>query len=550
MKKILVLALALVLVLSFGVFAEEKTPEQIIDDYLYGGTVYIGRTNTPEGMFSPLYSETVYDADIEDVVFEGLTSVNKFFEPIPQLALKWEVSDDFLTYTFYLDDRAKFHDGHPLTAKDVKYTYQMFLHPDYGGVRASNFTSILGAVEYQKGEADEVKGIKIIDDYTIEISLKEVYAPFLVNTTGFGIVPEHILSKYEPAELDKIPFNQHPIGSGPFKFVEYKTDEYSKLAAYEDYRLGRPYLDYVVFNYISDEARLIMIEKGELDWVDIPGDEFNEVIQFNNITLHKQIRNGFGYLAFNLKSDESPVSQQAVRQAIAHGINRKGFQEVVMNGLAVNVNSPISQASWAYTNELNEYEYSPEKSQAILEEAGWKKNKSGIYEKDGKPLAFTITASSGSQFIDQLVALAQDNLNSIGFDITLERIEFNTMRDQIDEGILDVWFMGWRFGGDPDPYNVWHSDGDWNNTGFSDQRCDELIEAARQTVDKYERRKYYVEFQKIWNQSMPYLPMYANIYTNVVNKRVRGFDPNPIVENAFHTWDLLRTIWIPNDLRR
>lgn len=548
MKKSILLVLVLMMVVTVGVNA--ASPEQIIDKYTYGGTLYIGRNQTPENMFSPLYGETTYDSDIYGIVFEGLTGVNKYFEPIPELALKWDVSDDYKTYTFFLDKKAKFHDGHPLTAEDVKYSYEMFLHPDYGGVRGSNFMAILGAEEFKAGQADEVKGIKIIDDYTVQITLKEVYAPFLVQTTIFGVMPKHILGKYQPAELDKIPFNQKPIGSGPFKFVEYKTEEYAKLAAFEDYRLGRPYLDNVVFKYISDSARLIMIEKNELDWVEAPGDEFNKIAKMKNVTIHKQIRNGFGYLAFNLKGD-SPVADQAVRQAIAYGINRKGFQEIVMNGLAVNVNSPISQASWAYTDELNSYDYTPKKAKEVLEAAGWKKGKDGVYAKNGQRLAFTITASSGSQFIDQLVALAQDNLNSIGFDVSLERIEFNTMREKVDKSEIDVWFMGWTFGADPDPYSVWHSEGDWNRTGYANARADELIEKGRATMDKYERTQYYTEFQKLWNESMPYLPMYANIYANVVSKRVRGFDPNPGVVSVFQTdWSLLKEVWIPQDMRK
>lgn len=570
MKKVLIVILALTLVFALAACNENngsekqaaadnknKTPftdlppEEIIDDYVYGGTVYIGRAQTPEGMFTPLYTETVYDSDIVNIVFEGLTTTNSNFEPVPELAQKWEISDDNKTYTFYLDKRAKFHDGQPVTAEDVKYTYEMFLHPDYSGVRSSNFLPILGAEEFRNGEADTVKGIKIIDDYTIQITLKEVYAPFLVNTATFGILPEHILSKYEPGELDKVEFNQHPIGSGPFKFVEYKTDEYVKLSAFEDYREGRPYLDNVVFRYISDKNRLIMLQKGELDWAELLGSEFYEAAEMDNITIHKQLRNGFGYLAFNLKDKDSVVSEKAVRQAIAYGVNRKEFQKVVMNGLAVNVNSPISVASWAYTDDLNQYDYNPEKAKQVLADAGWKdEDGDGVLEKDGQELSFTITASSGSQFIDQLLALAQDNLNSIGFDVKLSRIEFNTLREKIDAGELESWFMGWRFGSDPDPYNVWHSEGDWNRTGFSDPRADELIEKARKTLDKYDRKQYYVEFQKIWNESMPYLPMYANIYANAVNKRIRGLDPAPGVMNVFHEWDLLKRVWIPRDERK
>ncbi len=551
MKKILVLTLALAMVFAvgFGVMAQDQDPEEVIRDYTYGGTIHLAETQSPEGMFNPLYSETTYDADIVDLVFEGLTYVDKNFQAQPALAQKWEVSEDYKTYTFFLDNRAEFHDGEPVTAEDVKYTYEMFLHPDYSGVRASNFTPILGAEEFQNGEADEVRGIKVIDDYTIEITLSKVHAPFLTVTTGFGILPEHILSEYDPVDMKKIDFNQNPIGSGPFEFVEYKTDEYTRLSAFENYRQGRPYLDNVVWRYVDEPALVIMLEKGEIDYAQIMASQFDRVKDMNNVTVHKQVRNGFGYLAFNLVGD-SPVADQAVRQAVAYGVNRKGFQEMVMNGLAVNVNSPISQASWAYTDDLNQYPYNPEKAKEVLREAGWEM-KDGLWHKNGEPLSFTINASSGSEFINQLVALAQDNLNEIGMDVEIRKLEFNTMTERVDNNELDVWFMGWSFGADPDPYNVWHTEGDWNRVGYGNEETDQLIEEARTTLDQYTRRQLYVEFQKEWNKSMPYLPMYANIYPQVLNKRVRGFDPNPIAMNPFgQGWELLKEVWIPKSMRK
>ncbi|MFW6377783.1 MAG: ABC transporter substrate-binding protein [Bacillota bacterium] len=547
MRKILVITLALVLAFSFTAAAQEQTPEETIDEYTYGGTLVMAETQSPEGMFNPLFAETTYDSQVNDMVFEPLNKIDPQGNPIPALAVDWERDD--LTYTFYLDENAEFHDGEPVTAEDVKYTFETFLHPDYDGVRQSNFMEIEGAEEFTEGEADEVSGVRIIDDHTIEIELQETYAPFLVQTTIFGIVPEHILGEHEVSELRSLDFNQDPIGSGPFKFDEYSDDEFTRLSYFEDFRTGRPYLDEIVIRYVDDQALVMMAERGEIDYAQPPAENFDRFTEMENITLHKSIRDGFGYIGINVEAD-TPVADQAVRQAMAYGINRAGFHEVVMSDLAVSTNSPISQASWAYTDDLNQYEHDPDKAQEILEEDGWEMNDDGVYEKDGEPLEFTMSASSGSDFIDQLMSLAQDNLNSIGFDVEIERLEFNTMTDQIDEGELSTWFMGWSFGADPDPYSVWHSEGDWNRTNWSDERADELIEKARETLDQVKRREYYVEFQKIWNEDMPYIPMYADIYLHIMNERVRGFLPDPGVVSPFgRGHSEIQNIWIPKKYR-
>lgn len=550
MRKSLVLVVAFLFLLSLNVLA--AGPVEEVNAYTYGGTLNIGEFGggQPEGMFNPILSETTYDSDIWDMIFDGLVKTNKYFEPEPVLAEKWELSDDNLTYTFYLKKGVLFHDGHELTTEDVEYTLYALLDPDYPGVRASNFLTIVGAREYKDGEADRVEGIKVIDDYTISITLKEVTAPFMVNAMYMGILPAHILKDVPIADIDKIDFNRHPIGTGPFKFVEYVTDQYCKVAAFEDYHGGRPYVDYVIYHYLGDDARLIKLEKGEIDYTDVPGYEFEKVKAMDNVTMHKQIRNGYGYVGLRVANESSVVSNKAVRQAMVYGINRQGFVDKVMNGFAIVPNSPVSQASWAFANprDLNQYPYDPKKAKQVLEADGWKMNKRAkVYEKNGQKLEFEMLASSGSEFIDQLMALIKDNLEEIGFKVNLVRIEFNAMREKIDAGDYEATFMGWSLGADPDSYNVWHSKGSWNRTGYSNPEADRLIEAARLTLDKAERKNYYVEWQKIMNEDMPYIYIYANTYIHAINSRVRGFDPDPLASSPF--WVGLENIWIPQDLR-
>lgn len=549
MKKLILLTLVLSLVFAFPA-AAEQSPEEIIEDYTYGGTVTIGETGTPEGMFNPLFAETVYDSQIWTQIFEGLTRTDENLEPEPALAEDWDISEDHLTKTFYLDEEAEFHDGEPVTAYDVKFTLETFVHPDYDGIRASEFLDIKGAQDFHDGEADEVAGLEVIDEHTIEIEMEEVYAPFMASSATYGIVPEHILGEYEVAEFSDLDFNyENPVGSGPFEFVEFVEDEYVHLSANEDYREGRPYVDDVIIEYVDDQALIMMLERGEIDYAPIQDEHFHRLDEVEELTLHDSITTGFNYLGFNLEKD-TPLQEREVRYAIAHGFNRADFIDEAMYGLASVFDTPVPQGTWAFTEEgLETYEYDPEKARDILEEAGWSLNEEGVYEKDGEPLEFTLAASADSAMIDQMMALLQDNLSDVGMDVEIERREFPTLIDEMDAGELEAWYMGFVHGADPDPYPQFHSEGGFNDFHYENERVDELLEKGRRTLDVEERSEIYEEFQQIWNEDLPVVPTHADIEVFAVSERLRGINPDPGVVDPLEDGYLYREMWIPERYR-
>ncbi|NMB20838.1 MAG: hypothetical protein GX979_08220, partial [Firmicutes bacterium] len=277
MKKQLVLVLLLVLIVSVTVTAQE-TP-------LQGGTFRYGTTVNPRGMFNPILYTEQYDAYVIEVVYDGLIEIDAKLQPQPKVANAWEISGDGLEITFYLHEGIKFHDGVELTAKDVAYTYMTILHPDYTGVRFSTFNMLKGAKEYKEGTADTVPGIEIIDDYTIKFSTERPHAP-LLSSFGYGILPSHLLAHIPVAELETAAFNLNPIGSGPFKFVEFLTDQHVTLAANEDYFFGRPNIDTLVYQKVSQDTIPIFLQQNRIDFIEIPPDQFAQVSELDHIDTY------------------------------------------------------------------------------------------------------------------------------------------------------------------------------------------------------------------------------------------------------------------------
>ncbi|NMA61007.1 MAG: hypothetical protein GX956_03880, partial [Firmicutes bacterium] len=246
MNKVVVSVLLITLAFSSLAFAEQT--------FRYGLTV------NPRGMFNPILYTERYDNFIITQVYDGLIYIDAQLQPQPRVAKSWEISDDQLSITFYLHEGIKFHDGVELTADDVAYTYKTILHPEYTGVRFGNFKVLVGAEDYKAGKTTEVPGIEVVDKYTIKFTTNEPYAPLLVAFT-YGILPSHILKDIPVGELEKSSFNLHPIGSGPFKFVEFLTDQHVILKANEDYFFGKPNIDTLVFQKVAEDAVPIYLQQ-------------------------------------------------------------------------------------------------------------------------------------------------------------------------------------------------------------------------------------------------------------------------------------------------
>ncbi len=504
-------------------------------------TLIIGMAEA-KGEFMPVYYSSAYDGHVIELMFDGLIINDEEGNYIPHVAKDWKVSEDGKTITFYLRDDVKFWDGTPLTAYDVEFTYLAMADPNYDGRYYSMVSDIVGYEEYSQGNAENLAGIKVIDDYTISFTFKEELASNLPNCS-MPIMPKHYYG-FEKGDIETLKSKMlQPLGSGGYKFVEYEPGQYVKFEANPDYFLGSPKIKNLILKFVTPDTQMAELETGSVDVLDsvtntVENLETMEKMGF--VKLNSFLNNGYAFLGLNLKDPR--LADKNVRQALTYGLDRKGFVDSFFQGHAVVCNVPISPVSWAYTDgleqKLNKYEYNPDKAIELLEEAGWKVGSDGIREKDGMKLDFVLSIYPDSEWVGQLAAVAKDNWSKLGINVQIESMDFNSLMDKVyEEQDVQIWGQAWSLTVDPDSYDVFHSSqavAPGNNAGqFINEKNDELLEKGRRTLDQEERKKIYEEWGLLINEELPYIFIYQRETWNMVNERIKGFDCSPFVSWSY-----------------
>lgn len=508
-----------------------------------GGTLNLSMYSAPKGIFNPVVYEDQYDANVIGLVFNGLLKLNEKLEYVPDLAEKFTVSPDNKTITFTLRKDVKWHDGKPFTARDVLFTFKTLLDPKYPGVRAGDYMDIVGAEEYRAGKAKEIAGIKVNGDFEISFTTREPSAP-IIERLAFPIIPEHVFVGSDISKIAEHPATKLPVGTGPFKFVGYKTDQYVELVRNENYFGGKPHIEKVVYKIVNQEVALGQLQNGEIDYALAKPADMKVLSTMQNVKLNEQPQFGYQYMGFNHRN---PVlKDKRVRQAFMYAINRQAIVDKLLGGKGTVMNSHMPPVSWAYdARSLNEYKFDPAKAAALLAEAGWKeKNAEGYLTRDGKVLEFTLKYPTGNKVREQSATLIQDNLKAVGVKINLESMEFATLAKQVfDEQKADLWLMGWGLSTDPDPAGIFlvTKDNKWAQvTGWDHPKNKELIEKGVRVLKVDERKPIYVEWSKLVNDELPYAFLYSQNDIHAMSNRVQGW--NPDIRGAL--WNIEK-LWIP-----
>ncbi len=501
-----------------------------------------GITSSPEGKFNPLFANTQYDTNVNKLVYDSLLKLNSKIELEPSMAEKYEISEDGKKVVFTLRDGLKFHDGKPVTSKDVKFTLSALASPDYEGDLQSYVQSIVGFKEIQMGTENNLKGVVCPNDKTIEINFETPYSPVLINIGTLGILPSHI---WENIEIKKWSegndFITKPIGSGPYKLEEFKIGEFAKLVSNEDYFNGAPKLKTFTFKVIKEETVSAELLNGSIDLVDLSSVKSDEekTLKDGGVEVKKYPNSKMQYMGFNLRDER--LKDVNLRTAFAYGIDRESIVKGLLEGNGVVINTPMVPTLWSYPKtDLIEYKFDESKAKEYLKKAGYEDtNGNGVVDKDAKDLELTLTVPTGDTVREKTATVIQENLSKIGVKINLEMLEFKaTMGKVVGNHEFELYLMGNTLDADPDPTPNWYSTQasdekgvfGWNIAGFKSEEADKLMDENRKATKQEERAKILNEFGKLLNKELPWIPLYASDIVKVYNKGLKNYEPNTFVD--------------------
>ena len=435
----------------------------------YGGTLIWGVCTKPT-IINPILTSHSISAALLDLIFNHLVRLNAKGELEPDLAERWDISADGLSYTFYLRKGVRFHDGQECTAEDVKFTFDKMMDPAVNSPFQPSF--------------ELVRDCKVIDAYTFQVNLKKPSVIFIYRLLR-SIAPKHLL---ENVDLKDCPFNSHPVGTGPFCFKGWTKDGRIILEYNPDYYEGRPYLDEIeVKVYPTVRDVWIAMMRGEVDYAGFIEREDYEV------SMADQAFKAYAfpmdsYYALFYNPDDPVVADKRVREAIAYGIDRKDLIEKVAGGYGVESNGPFYPGSIGSAPQVQPYAYNPERSLALLAEAGWQdKNGDGIFEKKGQDLELKVLVDARNEISKKIAMLVRQQLQEIGIRLRVllydddSRLTNEFLKENKPNAELRLFF-----GGEP-------AHGMYNWSSKNPKRSDRLWGYRNPEVDRF-----FEEGEVIW----------------------------------------------------
>jgi peptide/nickel transport system substrate-binding protein len=459
----------------------------------------------------------------------------------PALAQSWEVSPDAKVWTFTLRRNVKFHDGTPLDARAVVWNFERWWksgHPQHDNQVKAGQT-----FEYWEGQfggfddKSIVTKVEATGSDTVRITLKEPQAPFLANLAMF------VFDIASPAAVEKwgTEFGKHPVGTGSYKFVEWKPNQEVVLEANPDYWGVKPRIKRVVVRNIKDNSqRLGALKAGELHGMEgLNPDDVAVVKRDPNLQVLLRPTNTTGYIAFNYKVKE--FQDKRVRQAIAHAINKKGIVDALYGGTGLVASQFQPPPLWGYNKGLKDYEYSTAKAQDLLKQAGFANGISEITWEDGKkePLVFWYMSRSRPYFPNPKEigeAIAAD-LAKVGIKGQLQTVEWANYLDKRKNGELPLYMLGWTGdNGDPDNFLCYFFCPDKpSREGFhSNPPLSDLLKRAATLTSQSDRAKLYQQAEQMIHDNVSRVFVANNEPPLAFSKKVKGYVPSPLDDERFN----------------
>ncbi|MGM0602683.1 MAG: ABC transporter substrate-binding protein [Bacillota bacterium] len=489
MKKLVILLIVLSLSLSFSAAAAPQS----------GGTLTVGLDDDPP-MLDPHMSTTRVDRQVFMSLYDSLVMLDPELNVKPGLAEDWEISEDGTRYTFYLRDDVVFHDGTEFTAEAVKFNFERMLDPELGSPR--------------KSDLDLIEEIEVVDKYTISLELSRAYVPFLSTLT------DRAGMMISPAALEEYGenFSSHPVGTGPFKFVEREMQDRIVLEKNENYwQEGLPYLDEVVYKPFTDgNVRLVNMTSGELDLIDeVPPKDMEKLSEDNSVKVSTV--SGVGFQGIWINKAVEPFSSDALTQALNYSINRDAIVNVVFGETAYPGHSPFPPGTSVHDESREVVQADTEKAKELLKEGG---------KADGYEFNMLVSPEPTAKQTAQLI---QSMASQVGIKVNIELLEFGTLIDRLMATNYQAILVGWSGRVDPDgnTYRFFHSEGSMNQSNYSNPEVDKLLDAARKENDPAKRKELYGQVVEYLDEELPYIFVYHPKELKAHKNRVNGFTPYP-----------------------
>ena len=479
-------------------------------------------------ILNPVLAPDIGSVLINKVVFPGLVRPDEQLRPTPDLATGWTASSDGREHTFTLRPGVKWHDGHPFTARDVKFTFDQIIDVNSGSRLRSDFAA--------------VAGIDVIDSLTVRFRLHAPFAPFLT-LLGYnaGILPAHVFEGRRLTEATEFSRTK-PIGTGPFRVIESIPGSAIVLERNPDYYGTAPKADRLIFRIVPDvNAQVAQLRAGELDIVPIEPANLPGVQGADGVTVVENAVPQHFYVGFN---QSLPLFKPSlVRRGLDYAVNRRAIIDGVLKGTADAPRGtiPVVLRDF-YDPSVPERPFAPDSARALLAEAGWRSGEDGVlHDGDGRPFRFTLLVDKGNPTREQAALAVQQDLRRIGIEAHLETMEFATLvRDRVLPGNFEAVLIWWTTPPDPDQFAYYATGQDNNHVRYSNRAADSLLAAGRATADTARRRELYAAFQWLEHEDPPVLVLYYPREILAVSNRVRGLPRLGLRDALRHSEGLTR----------
>ncbi len=501
----------------------------------------IAGRQTPDNLNPLLGTQTVV-ADLSMFWAGHLFDWSDRDELVPELAARvptlqnGDISHDGLRIRYHLRRGVKWQDGAPFDADDVIYTWRQMLNPQ---------NLVVSRVGY-----DIVSRIDKRDSYTIDVHLKRRFAPFVATFFTMSnhvncILPRHLLERYP--NINRVPYNSLPIGTGPFRMVKYERGSGFTFVANDSYWRGPPKLRRIIYRVIeSDNTILTLLQTHAIDFYYRAAE--SQAPSLMNVPATRVVISPFTRFAdLGFNAATPALSDVRVRRALAYGLDRDALVKKVTHGVAARGDSDQPPFFWAYNSNIVRYPYDPKRAAMLLEAAGWRADPGGVRMKNGRPLRLNLVSFTGSATANDTEVFVQEAWRRLGVDVSIKNFSSGQLYATLGSGGIeqsgkfDVALENWANGIDPDDSILVRCDmappAGWNIYHFCNRQLDQAETVAMESYDRATRKAAYARVQRILTAELPFLVLWYQRQLDVINTDFKNYKPAHASSPFWNTWE-------------